>query len=106
MWFTPVLAAIHALTRYINIVFAPIPPSPYRLFGDWTVWDEVYGFDMSVIKEIALTEPLVDVVEGKVRSDAYVVILYFFVFETVGDKQGQGLLCVICRPCLQVRRGL
>lgn len=31
-----------------------------------TVWDEVYGFDMSVIKEIALTEPLVDVVEGKV----------------------------------------
>ncbi|CAN0297723.1 unnamed protein product [Hapterophycus canaliculatus] len=28
-------------------------------------WDEVYGFDMSVIKEIALTEPLVDVVEGK-----------------------------------------
>ncbi len=32
-----------------------------------TVWDQVYGFDMSVIKEIALTEPLVDVVEGKVR---------------------------------------
>eukprot|EP00903_Cladosiphon_okamuranus_P019111 g17584.t1 len=28
-------------------------------------WDQVYGFDMSVIKEIALTEPLVDVVEGK-----------------------------------------
>lgn len=33
-----------------------------------TVWDQVYGFDMSVIKEIALTEPLVDVVEGKVRG--------------------------------------
>lgn len=32
------------------------------------VWDEVYGFDMSVIKEIALTEPLVDIVEGKVRT--------------------------------------
>ena len=29
------------------------------------VWDSVYGFDMSVIKEIAITEPLVDVVEGK-----------------------------------------
>ncbi|CAN0427834.1 unnamed protein product, partial [Discosporangium mesarthrocarpum] len=28
-------------------------------------WDEVYGFNMSVIKEIALSEPLVDVVEGK-----------------------------------------
>jgi len=28
-------------------------------------WSSVYGFDMSVIKEIAITEPLVDVVEGK-----------------------------------------
>lgn len=28
-------------------------------------WDSVYGFDMSCIKEIAYTEPLVDVVDGK-----------------------------------------
>jgi len=28
------------------------------------VWDNVYGFDMSCIKEIAMTEPLVDSVEG------------------------------------------
>jgi len=28
-------------------------------------WDSVYGFDMSVIKDIAITEPLVDTVEGK-----------------------------------------
>ncbi|CAM9267681.1 unnamed protein product [Chrysoparadoxa australica] len=27
-------------------------------------WDNVYGFDMSCIKELALLEPLVDVVEG------------------------------------------
>lgn len=34
-------------------------------------WDDVYGFDMSVIKEIALEEPLVDVCAGKqVMSDA------------------------------------
>jgi protein arginine N-methyltransferase 1 len=26
-------------------------------------WDEVYGFDMSCIKSIALQEPLVDVVD-------------------------------------------
>lgn len=39
----------------------------YLSLGLKTVWEEVYGFDMSVIKEIALTEPLVDVVEGKVR---------------------------------------
>jgi len=28
---------------------------------DW--WNEVYGFDMSCIKSIALQEPLVDVVD-------------------------------------------
>lgn len=73
-----------------DLRFAPPPPSPPRpplytfpppsaqpaldsiAWGsllELTVWDQVYGFDMSVIKEIALTEPLVDVVEGKVRCD-------------------------------------
>ena len=40
--------------------------------GPWTnrkcryvVWDNVYGFDYSCIKEIALREPLVDTVELK-----------------------------------------
>ena len=28
-------------------------------------WDNVYGFDYSVIKDIALREPLVDTVEMK-----------------------------------------
>lgn len=28
-------------------------------------WDSVYGFDMSCIREVAMTEPLVDVVEAK-----------------------------------------
>lgn len=28
-------------------------------------WDDVYGFDMSAIKKVALTEPLVDVVDPK-----------------------------------------
>ena len=45
----------------------PLPQSPLFCCCRRKVWDEVYGFDMSVIKEIALTEPLVDVVEGKVR---------------------------------------
>lgn len=30
---------------------------------DW--WNNVYGFDMSTIKKVAITEPLVDVVESK-----------------------------------------
>jgi protein arginine N-methyltransferase 1 len=28
-------------------------------------WDSVYGFNMTVIKEIALSEPLVDVVDSR-----------------------------------------
>jgi hypothetical protein len=28
-------------------------------------WDNVYGFDMSCIRKVAITEPLVDVVEAK-----------------------------------------
>lgn len=31
----------------------------------WIVWDNVYGFDYSCIKDIALREPLVDTVELK-----------------------------------------
>jgi protein arginine N-methyltransferase 1 len=30
-------------------------------------WDDVYGFDMTPIKELALKEPVVDVVDAKVR---------------------------------------
>jgi predicted RNA methylase len=37
-------------------------------------WDSVYGFDMSAIREIALSEPLVDVVEAKqVVTDSYMM---------------------------------
>lgn len=39
------------------------------------VWGSVYGFDMSVIKNIAITEPLVDVVEGKAVVSNTVPIL-------------------------------
>lgn len=38
------------------------------------VWDNVYGFDYSCIKDIALREPLVDTVELKaVVTDPYVI---------------------------------
>lgn len=38
-------------------------------------WDNVYGFDMSVIKDIAVTEPLVDVVQSKAVVSNAVPIL-------------------------------
>ena len=31
----------------------------------YTGWDNVYGFDMSCIRDIAISEPLVDVVDPK-----------------------------------------
>jgi len=37
-------------------------------------WDNVYGFDMTPIKEIALREPVVDVVEAKVREETMCVV--------------------------------
>jgi type I protein arginine methyltransferase len=38
-------------------------------------WDNVYGFNMRVIKDIAITEPLVDVVEARsVLSNAVPIL--------------------------------
>lgn len=37
-------------------------------------WDDVYGFDMSSIRKVAITEPLVDVVDPKqIVSSAYMI---------------------------------
>ena len=37
-------------------------------------WENVYGYDMSIIKDIALCEPLVDVVDPKqVRSSVKLI---------------------------------
>ncbi len=46
-----------------------MPDLSVRLQIDF--WDSVYGFKMSVIKDMALGEPLVDVVEARaVATDA------------------------------------
>ena len=34
----------------------------------WVVWDNVYGFDMSVIRRMAMLEPLVDTVDASQRA--------------------------------------
>lgn len=49
-------------------------------------WDDVYGFDMRVIKQIALAEPLVDVVESRsVMSDVKPVLSLDILTCTVDD---------------------
>lgn len=35
-------------------------------------WDDVYGFDMSAIRKVAITEPLVDVVDPKQVRENYI----------------------------------
>lgn len=45
------------------------------------VWDSVYGFDYSCIKDIALREPLVDTVELKaVVTDPYAFKVSIYVY--------------------------
>lgn len=43
---------------YLNVA----PPLPRLVSAGW---ESVYGFDMSCIKEVAIKEPLVDVVDPK-----------------------------------------
>ena len=39
-------------------------------------WDDVYGFDMSCIREVALQEPLVDVVDRyALKTDTFFKLL-------------------------------
>jgi protein arginine N-methyltransferase 1 len=51
-------------------------------------WDNVYGFDMSALRDVALMEPVVDIVDPKVRDGEWGVgsrmyILVFFVFRPI-----------------------
>ncbi|KFO63836.1 Protein arginine N-methyltransferase 1, partial [Corvus brachyrhynchos] len=41
------------------------PPNPPVFGYSFTRWENVYGFDMSCIKDVAIKEPLVDVVDPK-----------------------------------------
>lgn len=47
-----------------NLYICAIEDGDYRA-DKIDFWDNVYGFDMSYIKEMAITEPLVDVVDAK-----------------------------------------
>ena len=48
-------------------------------------WDDVYGFDMSPIKEIAMTEPVVDVVDAKGIVTNSVPILHLDILTCTKD---------------------
>lgn len=45
------------------IILSHLAQIDYSLYI--TGWDNVYGFDMSTIRKVAITEPLVDVVDPK-----------------------------------------
>ena len=48
------------LYKTINHYFMPL-----SILSFVAVWDNVYGFDMSAIRKVAISEPLVDVVDPK-----------------------------------------
>lgn len=63
------------------------------------VWDNVYGFDYSPLKDTALTEPLVDTVEMKaVVTDPTAIITFDLNTVTTAD------LAFSCSFALDVRR--
>lgn len=71
----------HNSTRPLALSFLLRLPSPRHCTScclpsvqiEW--WREVYGFDMSCIRDMAMLEPLVDTVQGgAVMSDAYPLI--------------------------------
>lgn len=49
-------------------------------------WDNVYGFDMSSIRKIAISEPLVDVVDPKQVMMAYRKLLFFTFNKLINQK--------------------
>ena len=49
-------------------------------------WENVYGFNMSCIKEIAVTEPLVDTVDGKHIVSNFCPVLHVDMYKvTIAD---------------------
>ena len=50
--------------RVVSALPSP-PPSSLILARSSPVWDRVYGFDFSCIKQLALREPLVDTVDAR-----------------------------------------
>ena len=52
----------------------------YHFFLLISGWENVYGFDMSVIRDVAIAEPLVDVVDPKqvVTNSCLVKVSFFF----------------------------
>ena len=59
----------------------------------WPVWDNVYGFDMSCIKDIALLEPLVDTVPQNSVISNFCPILVSLVPHLCSQTLG------VCRCC-------
>ena len=54
-------------------------------------WDDVYGFDMSCIREVAVSEPLVDVVDHKQVSSGGDCTLELELSESDGLRQADAV---------------
>lgn len=59
----------------------------HRATKQISFWENVYGFDMKVIKDIALTEPLVDTVESRAVVSNAVPILHLDILTCTKEVQ-------------------
>ena len=60
-WYRIAIISFTCPSHWLTRIFSFSPISDVQI----DFWDSVYGFSMKVIKDIALSEPLVDVVESK-----------------------------------------
>lgn len=65
-------------------------------------WENVYGFNMSALKEVALKEPVVDIVDPKVRN--YMRLSYHVIMRRISNIHKHSLLTqsswLLPTPCL------
>ena len=62
------MLAVAAIDLFDYFIEKPVYPDKHFILNILNVfsgWDNVYGFDMSCVRKVAITEPLVDVVEPK-----------------------------------------
>ena len=69
-------------------------------------WDNVYGFDMSCIRKVAITEPLVDVVEAKqiVTNSCLLKVYYKGGLLFIKGIRGFDFLGTSCKIVISTKR--
>lgn len=75
--------------------------TPFHLMFAFSGWENVYGFDMSCIKEVAIKEPLVDVVDPKQLVSTACLIKVSLLYKNMHSNSIKCL--VLNNPCVLIQ---